>query len=129
MTSPSPNQGAEKMKTVVIWRVDELMIDGFEEEWSDILKMLPRSIQIIMCVDTMPLRVLRLVGGCMKNPLEIHSPHPRLTLDRVQQFYINVHNAVQCFLPYLLKNSMIDCRSHLLGTENGCSIELVWVVE
>ena len=122
------NQDTEKIKTVVIERVDDFIGNGFEEQWLDILQMLSMSIQIIMCSAAMPLCVLHLARRCMKNPLEIHFQHPNLTLDAARQFYINVHSTVQCFLSSLVTNSMADGHIHLLGTENGHSIKSIWRV-
>ena len=91
------NLGFEKIKTVVFEEIEELLSRDSQEQLLSILKMLPRSVQIVACAPTAYPTRIEFAERLMKNPILIFWRSPDLSLEGIRQFYIHVSDAVQYF--------------------------------
>jgi len=83
----------DKLKMVVIDEADEMLSQGFLELIYSIFQSIPRETQVGLFSATFPDELLEITDKFMNNPEKILVKKEQLTLDGIQQFYINVkHN-------------------------------------
>jgi len=83
----------DKLKMIVIDEADEMLSQGFQEFIHRIFQSIPRETQVALFSATFPDELLELSGKFMNEPEKILVKKEQLTLDGIQQFYINVkHN-------------------------------------
>jgi translation initiation factor 4A len=69
---------------------DEMLSFGFKDQIYDVFKFLPEDTQIAIFSATMPPEVLEVTEQFMDNPAQILVKNEALTLDGIQQFFIDV---------------------------------------
>ena len=83
----------DKLKMVVIDEADEMLSQGFQELIHRIFQSIPRETQVALFSATFPDELLELTNKFMNEPERILVKKEKLTLEGIQQFYINVkHN-------------------------------------
>ena len=78
------------LKNIVIDEADEMLSQGFKDQIYEIFQYLPEQAQVILVSATMPTDVLELSSKFMKDPLKILVKSEDLTLEGINQFYIDV---------------------------------------
>jgi translation initiation factor 4A len=83
----------DRLKMVVIDEADEMLSQGFQEMIHRIFQSIPRETQVGLFSATFPDELLEITKKFMNEPERILVKKEQLTLDGIQQFYINVrHN-------------------------------------
>ena len=82
----NPNQ----LKYLIIDEADEMLSQGFKEQIYNIFTQLPREIHVGLFSATMSPEILQLTEKFMENPVRILVKKEEMTLQGIQQFYINV---------------------------------------
>ena len=83
----------DKLKMVVIDEADEMLSQGFQEMIHTIFVSIPRETQVALFSATFPDELLEITNKFMNEPERILVKKEQLTLEGIQQFYINVkHN-------------------------------------
>ena len=82
--------GNWSLKTVVMDEADEMLSQGFLESVQTILRMVPKTSQICLFSATLPEEVLSLTTHFMNDPSQILVKHEELTLEGIQQYFVNV---------------------------------------
>lgn len=83
----------DKLKMVVIDEADEMLSQGFQEMIHIIFQSIPRETQVALFSATFPDELLEITNKFMNEPERILVKKEQLTLEGIQQFYINVkHN-------------------------------------
>lgn len=83
----------DKLKMVVIDEADEMLSQGFQEMIHRIFQSIPRETQVALFSATFPDELLEITNNFMNEPERILVKKEQLTLEGIQQFYINVkHN-------------------------------------
>jgi len=80
----------ESIKTLVLDEADEILSYGFMEVIYNIIKTLPKKTQICIFSATMPSEILELTKYFMNEPESILVNKEELTLEGIQQFYIQL---------------------------------------
>ena len=79
-----------KMKLLIIDEADELLSTGFEEQLRSIIEILNDKIQIALFSATLSEKCLFLTKYFMNEPINIFVKTDELTLEGINQYYINV---------------------------------------
>lgn len=79
----------EGLKLLVVDEADEMLSKGFQEQIYDIFQALPNSVQAALFSATMPPEFFDLTDQFMRDPVKILVKKEELTLDGIQQYYIN----------------------------------------
>lgn len=74
----------------VLDEADQMLSRGFLDQIKDTFQYLPRDAQIILVSATLPPEVLDITHEFMRNPRRILVKKEELTLQGIQQFYVNV---------------------------------------
>ncbi|XP_061170846.1 uncharacterized protein LOC133180313 [Saccostrea echinata] len=74
----------------VLDEADQMLSRGFLDQIKDTFKYLPRDVQVILVSATLPPEVLDITDKFMRNPRRILVKREELTLQGIQQFYVNV---------------------------------------
>ncbi len=82
----------ELLKMLVVDEADELLSINFQEQLKTIVQLIPESSQICLFSATMPCEMFDVTEKFMVNPQRILIEKENLTLDGIQQFYVNVTN-------------------------------------
>ena len=83
----------DKLKMVVIDEADEMLSQGFQEMIHRIFQSIPKETQVALFSATFPDELLEITNKFMNEPERILVKKEQLTLEGIQQFYINVkHN-------------------------------------
>ena len=81
------------IKTLILDEADEMLSYGFKESIHDIIKCVMKDTQICLFSATLPDDILELTTKFMNNPEKVLIKKEQLTLEGIQQFYINIkHN-------------------------------------
>ena len=80
----------DNIKLLVIDEADELLSIGFEEQIKNIIDKFEKKIQIGLFSATLTEECLELTKFFMKNPINIFVKKDQLTLEGINQYYINV---------------------------------------
>jgi len=79
----------EEVKTLVLDEADEILSIGFQETISSIFYRIPKETQICLFSATLPDTILELTKKFMNNPKNILIKKENLTLEGINQYYIN----------------------------------------
>jgi len=81
------------IRLMILDEADEILSDGFKDCIHDIIKSLPKTSQLCLFSATMPEEILELTTKFMNDPQQVLVKKEQLTLEGIQQFFINVkHN-------------------------------------
>jgi translation initiation factor 4A len=80
------------IKTLTFDEADEILSYGFKECIHDIIQRVDKSTQICLFSATLPDEILELTEKFMNNPERVLVKKEALTLEGIQQFYVNVKN-------------------------------------
>jgi ATP-dependent RNA helicase len=75
---------------MILDEADEMLRRGFKEQIYDIYRYLPPTTQVVLMSATLPWTVLEMTSKFMNDPVKILVKRDELTLEGIQQFYINV---------------------------------------
>jgi translation initiation factor 4A len=78
------------IKMFVLDEADEMLSRGFTEQIYQLFQTMPDTVQVILLSATMPPDVLEVTKKFMPNPIKILVRKEELTLEGIQQFYINI---------------------------------------
>ena len=79
-----------KMKLLVIDEADELLSIGFEDQLRNIVEVFDNKLQIVLFSATLSEKCLSLTKYFMNDPINIFVKTDELTLEGINQYYINV---------------------------------------
>ena len=115
------NKGAlstKYLQTLVVDEADEMLSKIFLNQIHEIFQFLPGNIQVGLFSATMPTEFFALTEKFMRNPIKILLKTEQLTLEGIEQYYINVERNefkydVICdlYAKFSLAQSMIYCNS------------------
>lgn len=80
----------EFVKFVVLDEADEMLNMGFVEDIRNILKAIPETRQTLLFSATMPREIRDIATTLMKNPKEIRVKAKAMTVENIDQFFIEV---------------------------------------
>lgn len=81
------------IKLVTFDEADEILSRGFKEDIHDIIQSVDKNAQICIFSATLPTEILELTDKFMNNPEKILVKKESLTLEGIQQFFVNIkHN-------------------------------------
>lgn len=80
---------AERIKIFVLDEADEMLSQGFESIIRNIFKTLPHDVQVGIFSATLPPECLDITKRFMNNPVNILVKQEELTLQGINQFYVN----------------------------------------
>ena len=83
----------DSLKMLVFDEADEILSYGFKDTIYNIVQTIPKNTQICLFSATLPPEVLELTDKFMNNPEKILVQTDQLTLDGIQQFYVNVKHS------------------------------------
>lgn len=78
------------VKMFIMDEADEMLSQGFSEQIYKVFQYLPETTQAVLLSATMPKEVLDVTTKFMRNPVRILVKKDELTLEGIQQFYVNV---------------------------------------
>lgn len=79
----------KNLTTLILDEADECLSNGFKEQLYNIFQLIPEEIQVVLFSATMPPEMLELTEKFMRNPKKILVKKEELTLEGIQQFYID----------------------------------------
>ena len=81
------------IQTLILDEADEMLSYGFKDSIHDIIKYVPKNTQICLFSATLPEDILELTTKFMNDPEKVLVKKDQLTLEGIQQFFINIkHN-------------------------------------
>ena len=88
------NRGAlrlDDLKIICFDSADEMLARGLRDQINDVLKFVPKKVQVCLLTNTLPIEVRELSQRCMHEPIGITNlTISNATLEGVTQFYIDV---------------------------------------
>lgn len=87
----------DRIRTLILDEADEMLSTGFKEQVYTIFQFLKNDVQVGLFSATMPPELFSLTEKFMRDPIRILVNHEALTLQGIQQFYINLDNDQQKF--------------------------------
>ncbi|KAL4219777.1 Eukaryotic initiation factor 4A-II [Mactra antiquata] len=78
------------LKMFVLDEADEMLSRGFKDQIYDIFRHTPNDVQVVLVSATMPSEVLEVTTRFMRDPIRILVKKEELTLDGINQFYVQV---------------------------------------
>ena len=127
------------IKMAILDEADEMLSQGFLESIQTILRSLPKNAQIGLFSATLPEEVLSLTKHFMNDPINVLVKHEELTLEGIQQYYVNVKrnewkydvivdlydtiNVNQCIIYLNSKNRIFDLYQELC--KNNFPVEYI----
>jgi translation initiation factor 4A len=78
------------IKMFVLDEADEMLSRGFTDQIYNVFTRMPSNVQVVLLSATMPPDVLEVTKKFMMNPIRILVRKEELTLEGIQQFYINI---------------------------------------
>jgi translation initiation factor 4A len=82
----------EKIKTIIIDEADEMFSSGFKEQIYNIFQKLPTTVQVALFSATLPNEIHNLTNRFMRKPQEILVKNDQLTLEGIQQYFVNLND-------------------------------------
>ena len=123
------NLFTDNIRQVILDEADEILSYGFKESIHDIIKSIPQNSQICLFSATIPEDVLDLSNKFLREPENILVKKEALTLEGIQQFFINVKvndwkldvlkdlydtiNISQCIIYINSRNKLIEVYENL----------------
>ena len=83
----------DKIKMLVLDEADEILSYGFKDTIYNIVQTIPKETQICLFSATLPKEVLDISDRFMNNPERILVQKEQLTLEGIQQFFVNVKHS------------------------------------
>jgi len=83
----------DSLKMLIFDEADEILSYGFKDNIYNIVQTIPECTQICLFSATLPREVLELTDKFMKDPVQILVKKEQLTLEGIQQFYVNVKHS------------------------------------
>lgn len=80
---------SKAIRMLVLDEADQMLGHGFKDQIHEIFCKLPTNIQAILLSATMPPDVLEVTKRFMQNPVKILVKKEELTVEGIQQFYVN----------------------------------------
>jgi len=80
----------EAMKLVVLDEADELLKQGFQDSMRFIFRTIPSTTQLCLCSATIPQEIIDLSSKFLRDPVQILVPPEKVTLEGINQYYVNV---------------------------------------
>jgi ATP-dependent RNA helicase len=99
------------LKTLFLDEADEMLSRGFKKQVYDIYRCLPNSLQLVLISATLPSAVIEISCKFLFDPICIIIKRDELTLNNVEQFYINVE------LEYYKLDTFLDLYDELVITQ------------
>ena len=115
--------------TLILDEADEILSYGFKETIHRIINKLPKNTQICLFSATLPPEILELTTNFMNDPEKVLIKKEQLTLEGIQQFFINIKhndwkydvivdlydtiNVGQCIIYINNKNKILDIYDRL----------------
>ncbi|CAF1483483.1 unnamed protein product, partial [Didymodactylos carnosus] len=81
---------SKHIKMFVLDEADEMLSRGFKEQIYDIFTAMSDNVQVALLSATMPSDILDVTTKLMNDPVKILVKKEELTLEGIQQFYVNV---------------------------------------
>lgn len=82
----------DHIKTIIIDEADEMLSSGFKEQLYNIFQKLPSNVQVALFSATLPHEVYSLTNKFMRKPIEILVKTEQLTLEGIQQYFVNLND-------------------------------------
>ena len=118
------------VKMLIFDEADEILSYGFKESIHDIIQNVSKSTQICLFSATLPDEIIELTTKFMNNPEKVLVKKEQLTLEGIQQFFINIKhndwkydvisdlydtiNVSQCIIYMNSKNKILEIYDRLL---------------
>jgi translation initiation factor 4A len=80
------------IKTIVIDEADEMLSSGFKEQIYNIFQKLPTTVQVALFSATLPYEIRNLTNKFMRDPIEILVKNEQLTLEGINQYFVNLND-------------------------------------
>ena len=80
------------IKTIVIDEADEMLSSGFKEQIYNIFQKLPTTVQVALFSATLPYEIRNLTNKFMRDPIELLVKNEQLTLEGINQYYVNLND-------------------------------------
>jgi translation initiation factor 4A len=80
------------IKTIVIDEADEMLSSGFKEQIYNIFQKLPTTVQVALFSATLPFEIKNLTNKFMREPIEILVKNEQLTLEGINQYFVNLND-------------------------------------
>ena len=80
----------DSLKMIILDEADEILSYGFKDNIYNIIQSIPKETQICLFSATLPPDVIELTDKFMNEPSRILVKKEQLTLEGIQQFYVNV---------------------------------------
>ena len=87
----------DNIKTIIIDEADEMLSSGFKEQIYNIFQKLPSNVQVALFSATLPQEIHSLTNKFMRNPIEILVKSEQLTLEGIDQYYVNLNDDQEKF--------------------------------
>ena len=118
------------IQSLVLDEADEILSYGFKDNIHDIIQCLPKETQICLFSATLPTEILELTTKFMNEPEKVLVKKEQLTLEGIQQFFINIKhndwkydvitdlydviNVGQCIIYMNSKNKIVEIYDRLI---------------
>jgi translation initiation factor 4A len=89
---------AIKVRTFVLDEADEMLSRGFKEQVYEIFKFFNENVQVALFSATIPEELNELVSRFMRDPIKILVKKEMLTLEGIEQFYVELADDHQKYL-------------------------------
>ena len=86
------------LKCLVLDEADEMLNFGFKTQLYDIFEFLPEKVQVGLFSATMPEEILKMSEKFMRDPITLLVKAEQMTLDGINQYFINVGDEKNKFL-------------------------------
>lgn len=80
----------DTLKMLVIDEADEMLSEGFIDQIYNIMRTMPKKMQVCLFSATMPVNFFDVTAKFMNDPIKILVKADQLTLEGIKQFYIDV---------------------------------------
>mmetsp|Transcript_10387 Transcript_10387/g.28604 ORF Transcript_10387/g.28604 Transcript_10387/m.28604 type:complete len:435 (-) Transcript_10387:1210-2514(-) len=80
----------KNLKALILDEADEILSRGFKDQIYDIYRYIPPACQVVLMSATLPPTILDMTRKFMNDPIRILIKRDELTLEGIQQFYIDV---------------------------------------
>lgn len=99
------------LKNIVLDEADEMLSNNFKLQIKDIFKYVPKTAQVILISATLPEEVKKISTYILQNPIEILVKKEQLTLEGIQQYYINLDAKYKY-------DTLCDLYQHIMVTQS-----------
>mmetsp|Transcript_83126 Transcript_83126/g.201479 ORF Transcript_83126/g.201479 Transcript_83126/m.201479 type:complete len:581 (-) Transcript_83126:57-1799(-) len=80
------------VRLVVLDEADEMLDEGFRDDMHDMMRSLPRDVQVALFSATLPTETMEVARLFMRDPAVVLVKAEQLTLDGIRQFYVGLDN-------------------------------------